>query len=122
MLRRDDPDLSLDAWLSQAGLDAEALARALIFGPRRGVAVAARDGRVRFAGGPGAEALGLAPGRPLLEAAPELAGDLARALLGEPPGDQVAVRRGAVSLLARLSAVRGPGGVGGVLCVLVDGA
>jgi PAS domain S-box-containing protein len=122
MLRRADPDRSLDAWLTAAGLDAEALARALIFGPRRGVAIAGGDGVVRFAGGPAAEALGFSPGQALVEATPELAADLARALLGEPPGDQVALRRGEVSLLARLSAIRGPGGVGGVLCVLVDGA
>jgi PAS domain S-box-containing protein len=122
MLRRADPARSLDQWLADAGLDATALASALVFGPRRGVAIAAPDGRVQFAGGPGADALGLVPGRPLAEAAPELAEDLARALRGDPPGDQAAVRRGEVSLLARISAIRAPGGVGGALCVLVDGA
>ncbi len=122
MLHRADPNRSLDTWLVEAGLDAEALARSLVFGPRRGIAIAGCDGVVRFAGGPAAEALALAPGRPLTEAAPELATQLASALRGEPTGDQVAVRRGEVSLLARLSAIRGPGGVGGVFCVLVDGA
>ncbi len=122
MLTRADQGCSLDRWLAEAGLDAEALARALVFGPRRGVAIAGTDGVVRFAGGPAAAALGLEPGRRVAEAAPELAGDLDRALRGEPPGDQVAVRRGEVSLLARLSAIRGPQGVGGALCVLVDGA
>jgi PAS domain S-box-containing protein len=122
MLRRADPNRSLDAWLAKAGLDADALARALVFGPRRGIAIAGTDGLVQFAGGPAAEALGLEPGRPLVEAAPELAADLARALLGEPPGEQVAVRRGEVSLLARVSAIRGARDVGGVFCVLVDGA
>ncbi len=122
MLTRADQGCSLDRWLAEAGLDAEALARALVFGPRRGIAIAGADGVVRFAGGPAAAALGLEPGRQVAEAAPELAADLERALRGEPPGDQVAVRRGEVSLLARLSAIRGPQGVGGALCVLVDGA
>jgi PAS domain S-box-containing protein len=122
MLRRADPTRSLDQWLAEGGLDATALANALVFGPRRGVAIAAPDRRVQFAGGPGAEALGLSPGRSLAEAAPELAADLERALRGDPPGDQTAVRRGEVSLLARLSAIRGAGGVAGALCVLVDGA
>jgi PAS domain S-box-containing protein len=122
MLHRADPSRSLDQWLAADGLDATALANALVFGPRRGVAIAAPDGRVQFAGGPAAEAVGLTPGRHVAEAAPELAGDLERALRGEPPGDQKAVRRGEVSLLARLSAIRGPGGVAGALCVLVDGA
>ena len=122
MLRGAPPQRSLDTWLAEVGLDADALARALIFGPRRGVAIAGLDGRIRFAGGPAAEALGMEPDRPLTEAAPELARDLARVLGGEPPGEQVALRRGDVSLLGRLSALRGPAGVGGVLCVLVDGA
>jgi len=116
------PDHTLDQWLASAGLDAEALAAALVFGPRRGVAIAGTDGRVTFARGPGAEALGLTPGRALAEAAPELAADLRRALGGEPPGEQVPVRRGEVSLLGRVSPIRGPTGVGGALCVLVDGA
>ncbi len=122
MLRRADPERSLDGWLTEAGLDADSLARALIFGPRRGVAIADTDGLVRFAGGPAAEALALEPGEPLVAAVPELAADLERALRGEPPGEQLAVRRGEVSLLARLAPIRGPRGVGGVLCVLVDGA
>jgi PAS domain S-box-containing protein len=117
-----DRTLSLPQWLAAAGLGADAIAEALVFGPRRGVAIAASDGRVRFAGGPGAEALGLAPGRSVAEAAPELTGDLERVLRGEPPGEQKAVRRGEVSLLARLSAIRGPDGVAGALCVIVDGA
>jgi PAS domain-containing protein len=122
MLKSAEPGHSLDRWLGEAGLDAESLARSLIFGPRRGIAIADVEGLIRFAGGPAADALGLEPGRALGEAAPELTGDLARALRGEPPGDQVAVRRGALSLLARVSPIRGPGGVGGVICVLVDGA
>ena len=122
MLRGAEPGSSLVAWLAQSGLDAESLTRALIFGPRRGIAIAGTDGLIRFAGGPAAEALGLEPGRPFVTAAPELATDLERALRGEPPGDQVAVRRGAISLLARLAPIRGPAGVGGVFCVLVDGA
>jgi PAS domain S-box-containing protein len=121
MLRRANPEWSLDGWLTAVGLDAEALAAALVFGPRRGIAIAGTDGLVLFAGGPAAAALGLEPGRPLIEAAPELTRDLASALRGEPPGDQVAVRRGEVSLLARLSAIHGRREVGGVFCVLVDG-
>ena len=116
------PDHTLDQWLASAGLDADALAAALVFGPRRGVAIAGTDGRVTFARGPGAEALGLTPGRALSEAAPELATELRRALAGDPPGEQVPVRRGEVILLGRVSPLRGPGGVGGALCVLVDGA
>jgi PAS domain S-box-containing protein len=112
----------LDGWLAAAGLDAESLARSFIFGPRRGIAIAGTDGLIHFAGGPAAEALALEPGRSLVEAAPELTGDLARALRGEPPGDQVAVRRGPLSLLARLAPIRGPDGVGGVFCLLLDGA
>jgi PAS domain S-box-containing protein len=122
MLRRADEGRSLGQWLTDAGLDADALASALVFGPRRGVAITGTDGRVAFAGGPGAEALGLTPGGTLTEAVPELTTELQRALGGDPPGDQVAVRRGEVSLLARLSPIRGPAGVGGALCVLVDGA
>jgi PAS domain S-box-containing protein len=122
MLLGAEPDRSLDAWLAEAGLDARALLGALVFGPRRGVAIAAPDGGIRFAGGPAAEALGLFPGALLAEAAPELAADLARALRGDPPGDQVPVRRGEVSLLARLSPIRGDAGIGGALCVLVDGS
>ncbi len=122
MLRRSDPAPSLDQWLAENGLDAAALANALVFGPRRGVAIAATDGIVQFAGGKGAEALGLAPGNPLVGSVPELAADLERILRGEPPGDQTAVRRGEASMLARLSAIRGSGGVLGVLCVIVDGA
>ncbi len=53
---------------------------------------------------------------------PELRGDLARALRGEPPGDQVPLRREGSSLLGRLAPLLGPGGTGGTLCVLVDGA
>ncbi len=122
MLRSADPATTLTDWLHEAGLDAASLARALIFGPRRGIAIAGVDGLIRFAGGPAAEALGLEPGRPLGLAAPELTAELAAALRGEPPGDQVAVRRGPLSLLARVSPIRGPRGVGGVFCVLVDGA
>ena len=122
MIRSAEPGRSLVSWLAESGLDAESLARALIFGPRRGIAIAGTDGLIRFAGGPAAEALSLVPGRPLTSAAPELSGDLARALRGEPPGDQVAVRRGPLSLLARLAPMRGPDGVGGVFCVLVDDA
>jgi PAS domain S-box-containing protein len=121
MLRRVDPDRRLDRWLADSGLDAESLASALVFGPRRGIAIAGTDGKIQFAGGPAAEALGFEPGRPLAEAAPELAGELERALRGEPPRDQTPVDRGEVSILARLSAIRGADGVGGALCVLVDG-
>jgi PAS domain S-box-containing protein len=122
MLRSADPATTLTDWLHEAGLDAASLARALIFGPRRGIAIAGVDGLIRFAGGPAAEALGLEPGRPLAVAARELTAALAAALRGEPTGDQVAVRRGPLSLLARVSPIRGPHGVGGVFCVLVDGA
>jgi TyrR family helix-turn-helix protein len=122
MLRSADSATSLDAWLAGAGLDAGSVASALIFGPRRGVALTDAGGVVRFAGGPAADALGLEPGRPLAEAAPELQADLARALRGEPPGDQVPLRRQGVSLLARLAPLRGAQGTGGTLCVLVDGA
>jgi PAS domain S-box-containing protein len=122
VLQRADQTVTLERWLAKAGLDVEALANALVFGNRRGIAIAGTDGRVQFAGGPAADALGLVPGRLLAEAAPELAGDLERALRGEPPGDQAALRRGEVSVLARLSAICGEGGVGGALCVLVDGA
>jgi PAS domain S-box-containing protein len=122
MLRRDDPQRTLDRWLTETGLDAESLASALVFGPRRGIAIADTDGRIQFAGGPAAEGIGLEPGRALSEAAPELASDLARALCGEPPSAQTPLRRGEVSVLARLSAIRGAAGVGGALCVLVDGA
>jgi PAS domain S-box-containing protein len=122
MLRRLDPDHSLDRWLSDSGLDAEAIAAALVFGPRRGVAIVGVDGTVRFAGGPAAEALELVPGRALAAGAPELAGELERALRGEPPGDFTPVRRGEVSLLARLSPIRRGEGVGGAFCLLVNGA
>ncbi len=122
MLRSAASSPSLDAWLADAGLDAASLASALVFGPRRGVAITDAAGVVRFSGGPAAEALGLEPGRPLAEAAPELQADLTRALRGEPPGDQVPLRRQAASLLARLSPLRGARGTGGTLCVLVDGA
>jgi PAS domain S-box-containing protein len=122
MLRRVDPQRTLDRWLTETDLDAESLANALVFGPRRGIAVAGTDGRIQFAGGPAAEAIGLEPGRALSEAVPELASDLGRALRGEPPSAQTSVRRGEVSVLARLSAIRGAAGVGGALCVLVDGA
>jgi len=122
MLRSAESSPSLDAWLSAAGLDAASVASALVFGPRRGVALTDAGGLVCFAGGPAAEALGLEPGRPLIEAAPELQADLDRALRGEPPGDQIPVRRRDLSLLARLSPLRGARGTGGTLCVLVDGA
>ncbi|MFO0585096.1 MAG: sigma 54-interacting transcriptional regulator [Anaeromyxobacter sp.] len=113
---------SLDDWLASAGLDATSLADALVFGNRRGVVITDTAGVVQYAGGPAAYAIGVTPGDRLATAAPELAADLERALRGEAPGDQVPVRRGLVSLLARLSALRGPAGVGGTLCVLVDGA
>lgn len=122
MLRSADSSLTFDAWLAQAGLDAASVASALVFGDRRGVAVTDTSGVVRFAGGPAARALGLDPGRPLAEAVPELKADLARALRGEPPGDQVPLRREGVSLLGRLAPLRGAVGTGGTLCVLVDGA
>jgi PAS domain S-box-containing protein len=122
MLHGSDPALSLDSWLATIGLDAASMAEALVFGPRRGVALTDAQGVVRYAGGPAAEALGLEPGHPLAEAAPELQSDLLRALRGELPGDQVPLRRPATSLLARVSALRGARGVGGTLCVLVDGA
>jgi PAS domain S-box-containing protein len=122
MLRSADSAQSLDAWLGAAGLDASSLAGALVFGTRRGVALTDTDGVVRFVGGPAAEALGLEPGRPLGDALPELRADLERALRGEPPGDQVPLRRLGVSLLARLSPLRGGRGTGGTLCVLVDGS
>jgi PAS domain S-box-containing protein len=121
MLRGAEPTRSLEGWLEESGLDADALARALILGPGAGLAVAGADGVVRFAGGPGAEALSLAPGRGLTEAVPELAADVARALEGGPPGEQVALRRGEASLLAHVTALRGAQGVGGVVCVLEDG-
>ncbi len=121
MLRSSEASPSLGAWLAAAGLDAGSVASALVFGPRRGVALTDLSGVICFTGGPAAEALGFTPGRHLAEAAPELQADLTRALRGEAPGDQVPLRRDAVSLLARLSALRGPGGVGGSLCVLVDG-
>jgi PAS domain S-box-containing protein/TyrR family helix-turn-helix protein len=122
MLRSADSSTSFDAWLSAAGLDASSVAGALVFGPRRGVALTDTQGVLRYVGGPAADALGLQPGLPLAEVVPELQADLARALRGEPPGDQVPLRREGVSLLARLAPLRGPGGTGGTLCVLVDGA
>jgi PAS domain S-box-containing protein len=122
MLSRSDPDLSLDGWLAEAGLDAEALALALVFGNRRGIAVTGEDGLVHFSAGPAADALGLTPGRAFAEAAPELGGALEQALRGDSPGDQIPVRRGEVSLLARVAPVRREGRLGGALCVLVDGS
>jgi len=122
MLSRADPSRSLDQWLAEVGLDADSLANALVFGPRRGIAVVAPDGLVQFSAGPAAVLLSLVPDRPFTEGAPELASQLAGALAGEPPGAQVALRRGDASLLARLSPIRGAVGVGGALCVLVDGA
>ena len=121
MLRRADPSRSLDQWLAEVGLDADSLAHALVFGPRRGIAVVAPDGLVQFSVGPAAVLLSLVAGRPFTEGAPELAPQLAGALAGEPPGNQVALHRGDASLLARLSPIRGTDGVGGALCVLVDG-
>jgi len=58
----------------------------------------------------------------VVEAAPELAAEVARALEGGVPGGQVALRRGEASLLARVTAIRGGQGVGGLLCALADGA
>jgi PAS domain S-box-containing protein len=121
MLQSEDSAPPLGAWLTATGLDAGSVAGALVFGPRRGVALTDAAGVVRYCGGPGAEAAGLRPGRPLGEAAPELQAHLDRALRGDPPGDQVSVRREGTSLLARLSPLRGQAGVGGALCVLVDG-
>jgi transcriptional regulator with PAS, ATPase and Fis domain len=123
MLRSADSASSLDAWLSTAGLDASSVAGALVFGPRRGVALTDSSGVVRFVGGPAAETLGLEPGRHLGDLLPELGADLARALRGEPPGEQVPLRREGASLLARLAPLRGTQGrTGGALCVLVDGS
>jgi PAS domain S-box-containing protein len=122
MLRSADSTPPLDGWLAAAGLDASSIAEALVFGPRRGVALTDADGTVRFVGGPAAEALALEPGRKLGEAVPELKADLDRALRGEPPGDQVTLRREGITLLGRVAPLRAAGGVGGALCWLVDGA
>ncbi|HSN93345.1 MAG TPA: sigma 54-interacting transcriptional regulator [Anaeromyxobacteraceae bacterium] len=120
MLRRE-PDRTLDRWLADGGLDAEALALALVFGDRRGIAITGTDGVVQFAAGPAAAAVGLSPGRPFTEAVAELGGALERALRGDPPGEQVPVRRGEMSLLARVAPLRREGRLGGTLCLLVDG-
>jgi PAS domain S-box-containing protein len=111
----------LQAWLAALGIDVDVLARAFVPGTAGGYAIADAAGVVRFAGGAAALALGLAPGCTLAEAAPELAGEVARALEGRAPGEEVALRRAEASLLARVSAVGGEGGAGAVVCVLADG-
>ncbi len=66
-------------------------------------------------------AIALAVGTRLVDAAPELVAEVARALEGGPSGGGVALRRGSSSLLARVSVIRGPQGVVAVLCALEDG-
>jgi len=115
-------DQPLQAWLAGQGLDVDDLADAFVSGSGGGYAIADAGGVVRFTLGPAAGALGLVPGRLLAEVAPELASEVARALAGGAPGDEVALHRGEASLLARVSAVRGRGGAGALLCALADGA
>ncbi|MBK9517828.1 MAG: sigma 54-interacting transcriptional regulator [Anaeromyxobacter sp.] len=121
MAQRADAASSLAAWLASAGLDADALATSFASGPARGLVVAGPDQVVRFAAGPAAALLGLTPGRPFAEAAPELAGPLSRALAGGE-GEEAPLRRGETSLLARLSALGGAAGPAAALCLLEDGA
>jgi PAS domain S-box-containing protein len=59
---------------------------------------------------------------PLAAAVPELAAEARRALAGEAVGGQVPVRRGAVSLLATVTPLRGGERVEGALFLFADGS
>ncbi|HET6437116.1 MAG TPA: sigma 54-interacting transcriptional regulator, partial [Anaeromyxobacter sp.] len=116
-----EPVHLLDPWLAESGVDAESLLEALACGPGRGFAIAGRDGRIRFAGGPAAESVGLRAGQILCGALPELAQEVARALEGEPAGEEVVLRREA-PLRAKVCPLRGGRGSAGVACLLTDAA
>jgi len=102
------------------GVGRETLSSTFLEGMGGGLLAVGPDGLVIYANAAAQKSLGAFPGAALGEVADELSGAVARALAGEAVEAGPVFRRGEVTFLPHVTAVRAGEAVVGAVCVLVD--